>query len=252
MKKLLIFGIILCSLLSCRQKTGNLVWSDEFNYEGLPDETKWNSEEGFVRNNELQFYTRGRIENSVVKNGNLLIIGRKERFNGGEYTSASLDTRDKFFLKYGKIEARMKLPAGQGIRSALWMLGMNMPVAGWPECGEIDIMEHVNNTMEAVGTAQWYNEKPVSSVKSIPCDVTKYHNYAVEWNKDSIRWLIDDMRYHALCIQDSVNSTHEFHKSFYILLNLSIGGDWPKDPDSTTVFPDTLHVDWIRVYRDMN
>ena len=252
MKTQLILAIILITLMSCRQTNTNLVWSDEFNYEGLPDETKWNSEQGFVRNNELQFYTYRRLENSVVKDGNLLIIGRKEPFNGGEYTSASINTRDLFFVKYGKIEARMKLPAGKGIHSAFWMLGMNMPVAGWPECGEIDIMEHINNTMNVVGTAHWNNVTHVSSVNTIPCDVTKFHNYSVEWNKDSIRWLLDDVRFHALCIRDSLNSTHEFHKSFYLLLNLAIGGDWPGDPEPATTFPDTLYVDWIRVYKSPN
>jgi len=130
-------------------------------------------------------------------------------------------------------------------------MGENKPEVNWPRCGEIDIMEHINNTLKLVGTAHWHNEKHVSSGTSIPCDVRQFHSYAVEWDQDSIRWLLDDSRYYAVCIKDSVNSTSEFHKPFYILLNLAIGGNWPKNPDSTTVFPDTVLVDYVRVFRNI-
>ena len=250
MKNLVLLCAILTALLSCTTEKNELIWSDEFNYSGLPDPGKWVNEVGYIRNNELQYYTEQRIENSVVKDGCLMIIARKEPFQDYGYTSASINTLGKFGFMYGRAEARMKLPVGQGIWPAFWMMGTNRPEVGWPRCGEIDIMEHINSTMKLVGTAHWHNEKHVSSGTSIPCDVTEFHNYAVEWDKDSIRWLLDDIRYNAISITDSVDSTHEFHKPFYLLLNLAIGGNWPKNPDSTTVFPDTVYIDWVRVYQN--
>jgi len=251
MKNLIIISVILFMLLACKQQKDNLIWSDEFGYAGLPDSTKWGNEVGYIRNRELQYYTNRRIENSVVKNGHLMLIGIKEPYDSFKYTSASINTLGKFSVKYGKIEARMKLPVGQGMWPAFWMMGENRPEVNWPRCGEIDVMEHINKTLTLVGTAHWHNQKHVSSGGTTPCDVRQFHNYAVEWNQDSIRWLLDDKRYYAVNIKDSINSTAEFHKPFYLLLNLAIGGAWPKAPDSTTVFPDTVFVDYVRVYRNL-
>jgi len=252
MKKIIFIGLILTALLSCKEQKNNLIWSDEFNYTGLPDSTKWGNEVGYIRNNEQQFYTLRRPENSVVQDGYLMLIGRKEPWENYNYTSASINTLGKFSFRYGKVEARMKLPVGQGMWPAFWMMGENKPQVNWPRCGEIDIMEHINSTLKLVGTAHWHNEKHVSSGTSIPCDVSEFHNYSVEWDQDSIRWLLDNKRYYAVCINDSVNSTQEFHKPFYLLLNLAIGGNWPKNPDSTTVFPDTVFVDYVRVFRNFS
>jgi beta-glucanase (GH16 family) len=143
----------------------------------------------------------------------------------------------------------MKLPAGQGMWPAFWMLGQNIHTVGWPACGEIDIMEHINNEGITHGTLHWLNEKHVSSGGTTPCDVTKYHNYSIEWDKESVRLFLDGNKYWEVNIKDGVNSTEEFHKPQYIILNLAIGGDWPKDPDLTTVFPDTMYVDYVRVYQ---
>jgi beta-glucanase (GH16 family) len=249
MKKIIFLCWLLLSLTEVKAQKYSIIWSDDFNYTGLPDSTKWGNEVGFIRNNELQYYTNRRIENSVVKNGNLMIIGRKESYNGANYTSASINTLEKFSFMYGKVEARMKLPVGQGMWPAFWMMGENIKKVGWPRCGEIDIMEHINSTLILVGTAHWHNEKHVSSGSRIPCDVRQYHNYSIEWNQDSLRWLLDNKRYYAVCIKDSINSTAEFHKPFYLLLNLAIGGNWPKNPDATTVFPDTVFVDYVRLFR---
>jgi beta-glucanase (GH16 family) len=227
-----------------------LVWSDEFNYSGLPDTSKWGNEEGFIRNNELQYYTRQRIENSRVVDGSLLVIGRKESYKNAGYTSASLVTDGKSNWTYGKVEARMKLPKGQGMWPAFWMLGQNIHTVGWPKCGEIDIMEHINNENLVHGTIHWDNEKHVSSGGTAPCDVTKFHNYSIEWDKDAIKLFLDGIKYWELNIKDGVNNTEEFHKPHYIIINLAIGGDWPKNPDATTVFPDTVYVDYVRVYQD--
>jgi len=249
MKKLLILFLVLTACNQGKETSWKLVWSDEFNYSGLPDPANWGNEVGFVRNNELQFYTSGRLENSVVQNGNLLIIGRKEQFDSAGYTSASLTTDGKHSWTYGKIEARMKLPKGQGIWPAFWMLGQDIHQVGWPRCGEIDIMEHINNEDILYGTLHWDNGKHVSSGSKIPCTVTKFHNYGVEWDRDSIKWLLDGVRYHSVCIKDSIDSTSEFHKPQYIILNLAIGGDWPKNPDESTQFPDTVYVDYVRTYQ---
>ena len=250
--KIRIFCFLLIMLYGCAQdkeQTWELVWSDEFDYTGLPDSTKWGNEIGFIRNNELQYYTPRRIENSSVENGNLLITGRKEQYDSANYTSASLTTDGKHSWTYGKIDARIKLPKGQGLWPAFWMLGQNIHQVGWPRCGEIDIMEHINNEDILYGTLHWHNEKHVSDGNKTPCDVTQYHNYTVEWDKDSIKWSLDGAKYHVVSIIDSVNSTGELHKPFYIILNLAIGGNWPKDPDETTQFPATVYVDYVRVYQ---
>jgi len=248
MKNIFLTTALSLSLFACTTQKEKMIWSDEFNYSGLPDSVKWGHEVGYIANHEQQYYTYRRIENSIVQDGNLMIIGRKEPYDTFQYTSARINTLGKFSFKYGKVEARMKLPVGQGIWPAFWMMGDNIPQVGWPRCGEIDIMEHINTTMELVGTAHWHNQRHVSSGSTTPCDVTQFHNYAVEWNQDSIRWLLDGNRYYAISIKDSVNSTGEFHQPFFLLLNLAIGGNWPKNPDSTTVFPDTVFVDYVRVF----
>jgi beta-glucanase (GH16 family) len=252
MKTINVIFFLFCLLNCSAQKNEpgwKLVWSDEFNYSGLPDTSNWGNEVGFIRNNELQYYTRQRIENSRVVNGNLLIIGRKESYKNANYTSASLVTDGKHSWTYGKVEARMKLPKGQGMWPAFWMLGQNIHTVGWPECGEIDIMEHINNEDLLHGTVHWFNEKHVSSGGTTTCDVTKYHNYSIEWDPESIKLLLDGNKYWEVNIKNGINSTEEFHKPHYIILNLAIGGDWPKNPDMTTAFPDTVYVDYVRVYQ---
>jgi len=185
-------------------------------------------------------------------NGNLLIIGRKESFKNANYTSASLVTDGKKSWTYGKLEARIKLPKGQGMWPAFWLLGQNIHTVGWPKCGEIDIMEHINNEDLLHGTLHWFDQKHVSSGGTTPCDVTKYHNYSIEWDKEFVRLLLDGQKYWEVNIKDGINSTEEFHSPHYIILNLAIGGDWPKNPDQTTAFPDTMYVDYVRVYQNIS
>jgi len=252
MKRICFVLLLLPCIIQTRAQNWKLVWSDEFNYSGLPDSSKWGNEVGFVRNNELQYYTKQRIENSRVVGGNLLIIGKKEAYKNAKYTSASLVTDGKNSWTYGKIEARMKLPKGQGMWPAFWMLGQNIHSVGWPECGEIDIMEHINNEDLLHGTLHWFNEKHISSGGTTPCDVTKFHNYSIEWDKESVKLMLDGKKYWEVNIKDGINSTEEFHKPHYIILNLAIGGDWPKNPDATTAFPDTMYVDYVRVYQSVN
>lgn len=254
MKKINVLILLICFLGCSAQKhetSWDLVWSDEFNYEGLPDPLNWGYDVGYIANNELQYYTDGRSENAAVTGGNLLIIGRKELYNNSNFTSARLVTDGKNSWTYGKIEARIKLPKGQGMWPAFWMLGQNIHTVGWPACGEIDIMEHINNENILYGTLHWLNGNHVSSGGSTPCDVAQYHNYSVEWDKESVKWLLDGTIYWEVNIKDGINSTEAFHKPQYIILNLAIGGDWPKNPDQTSVFPDTMFVDYVRVYKSV-
>jgi beta-glucanase (GH16 family) len=250
MKKIGIILLLLSYLGQITAQNWKLVWSDEFNYSGLPDTLKWGNEVGFIRNNELQYYTKHRIDNSIVVNGNLLIIGKKEQYKNANYTSASLVTDGKSSWTYGKIDARLKLPKGQGMWPAFWMLGQNIHKVGWPKCGEIDIMEHINNEDILYGTLHWHNEKHVSSGGKTPCDVAQFHNYTIEWDKEAVKWFLDGKKYWEVSVKDSVNSTSEFHKPHYIILNLAIGGEWPKNPDATTLFPDTMLVDYVRIYQN--
>jgi len=231
-----------------------LVWSDEFDYTGLPDASKWGNEVGYIRNNELQYYTDRDIDNQIVRNGNLEITALRESHMGYEYTSASINTLGKASWTYGKIEARMKLPMGQGIWPAFWTLGTNINSVGWPACGEIDIMEHINNETVTYGTAHWAGTKGgrhTSSGGSFgPIDVTQYHVYSMVWNSKTITWYVDDIKYHQVNIEGGVNGTSELHQPQYILLNLAIGGNWPGSPDATTVFPATYFIDYVRVYEN--
>jgi beta-glucanase (GH16 family) len=247
MTKALILFLLICGLNATKAQTWNLIWSDEFSADGLPDTANWGNEVGFLRNNELQYYTDKRIENAKIENGNLLIIGRKELYDTAEYTSASLSTDGKHSWTYGKIEARMKLPKGQGMWPAFWMLGQNIQQVDWPDCGEIDIMEHINAEDKLYGTMHWNNRDHKSYGCNIPCTVAQYHDYSIIWDSESIKWYLDGIQYCEGNIKNNKRSTSEFHKPMYLILNLAIGGDWPGNPDVATQFPDTVFVDYVRV-----
>ena len=247
-KKILIL-LLLAFSFQVQAQTWKLLWSDEFNYTGLPDSTKWVNEVGFIRNNELQYYTFRRLENCKVEHGALLIIGKKENYQSAAYTSASLTTDGKYSWTYGKIEARIKLPNQQGMWPAFWLLGQDRHQVGWPKCGEVDIMEHINNENVNHGTMHWDHNGAVSSGGIVQCDMHQYHVYSLEWDKQSMVWLVDGTPFWKENITDSINSTEEFHKPVYIILNLAIGGSWAGIPDSTTIFPDTMCVDYVRVYQ---
>jgi beta-glucanase (GH16 family) len=232
--------------------TYNLVWSDEFSGNSL-NKSNWVCETGTGSggwgNNELEYYT-DRTDNVRVEDGNLIIEAKKESYNGMNYTSGRIKTQGLQQFTYGKIEAKIKLPAGQGIWPACWMLGANMPEVSWPKCGEIDIMEHVNNVAGINGTIHWdTNGYAYYGGVSSSIDVTQYHVYSVEWNKESIKWFIDGEQYWESNIKDSINGTDEFHKPFFILLNLAVGGNWPGSPDASTQFPAQMCVDYVRVYQ---
>ncbi len=243
-------------------QTFKLVWSDEFNGTGTPDPSKWDYELGYIRNNELQYYTKS-TDNARQFNGNLEITVRKEQIKGTkegkaetfEYSSGSVITLNKADWTYGKIEGRFKMPQGKGLWACFWTLGSNITEIGWPKCGEIDIFEHINSENLIHGTAHWANDsaKHVGKGGDSPkVDVTQWHNYSIVWTPGSIKWYVDDVQFHEVSILDGVNSTQEFHKPHYILINLPIGGSWPGSPDATTVLPVTMYCDYIRVYETVS
>ena len=254
MRQVLCFGILIMIIMPfgfCDAQT--LVWSDEFDYTGLPDANKWGNEVGYIRNNELQYYTDRDIDNQVVRNGYLEITGLNESFGGYNYTSASINTKNSFNFTYGTIEARMKLPQGQGLWPAFWLLGANINQVGWPSCGEIDIMEHINTHDYITGTAHWSDNTANSHQQDqgyYTVDVTQWHTYSIVWDENNITWYVDGNQYHQKSILNSPDGTEELHKPQYILLNLAIGGSWPGVPDETTVFPATMYVDYVRVYQN--
>lgn len=250
-----------------------LVWSDEFDKPGLPDPAKWNYEEGFVRNNEAQYYTRARSENARVENGMLIIEARKEKMQnaaydasapGGsrrgradaEYTSASLTTRGKAGWTYGRIEVRAKLPPGRGTWPAIWTLGTNSSRVGWPACGEIDIMEFVGfepGVIHAnIHTRKYNHVKKTGkgSQISIPDASEQFHIYALEWDKDRMDFFVDDKKYFTYTNEASGTDAWPYDQDQYLILNLAIGGAWggAKGIDDSC-FPQRYYIDYVRVYQ---
>jgi beta-glucanase (GH16 family) len=224
-----------------------LVWSDDFT-NGIGSDWVFETGNGSSGwgNNELEYY---RQENATVSNGELVITAKKESYGGFNYTSARMKTQGKKSWTYGKVEARIKLSMGQGIWPAFWMLGDNISSVNWPACGEIDIMEHINSESQIHTTIHWDQNGHVSYGGPATVDVTQYHVYAIEWNTSAIKWYVDGSQCFEANILDNINGTEEFHRPFFILLNLAVGGAWPGNPDSSTVFPATMYVDYVRVYQ---
>lgn len=246
--------LLILFLFACFQGKAQfteLIWSDEFN-DATINPTNWVFEIGNNNgwgNNELEYYTN-RPVNATTKDGNLMIIARKENYGGKSYTSARMKTQGKREFTYGKIEARIKAPVGQGIWPAFWTLGANINQSGvgWPKCGEIDILEHVSNSPTVHGTIHWDSNGHAEYGGKTINDVTQFHVYGIEWDAKAIKWFVDGKKFHEASIANNVNSTHEFHLPHFLILNLAVGGRWPGNPDATTVFPDTLFVDYVRVY----
>ena len=270
---LLIPGLILLlSALATSQATNSqappgwkLVWSDEFNApDGSPVDTlKWVSETGGNGwgNDELEYYTT-RPQNAVQQGGNLVVKAIEEKYTGADsvtrdYTSARLKSQGKFSQKYGRFEARIKIPRGQGIWPAFWMLGDDIDKRGWPKCGEIDIMENIGKEPALVhGTIHgpgYSGDKGISSSYALPNDqhfADDFHVYAVEWEKKAIRFYVDDHLYATRTLADLPKKAKwVYQHKFFILLNVAVGGGWPGNPDSTSVFPQSMLVDYVRVYR---
>jgi beta-glucanase (GH16 family) len=237
----------------------DLVWSDEFNHDGLPDPTKWDNEVGFVRNHESQYYTRARKANARVEHGVLIIECRKERFSvkSGkpvEYTSASLFTKYAESFCYGRIEVRAKLPQGKGVWPAIWTLGNEMSKVGWPACGEIDIMEFVGKEPNSIyGTVHYaVDGKHQMDHKGFQTGrpVEGFHVYAIEWFPDRIDFFFDDTKYHTVLLDKAgYGADNPFRKPHKLIINFALGGIWGGDVDDT-VLPQKFLIDYVRIYKN--
>jgi beta-glucanase (GH16 family) len=232
--------------LSPDESAWNLVWAEEFLGNSLNMDT-WNFDLGDHGwgNNEWQNYTNSPL-NHQVSAGSLKITARHQ---GGEnYSSARITTRNKFEFQYGKVEARIKVPIGQGIWPAFWMLGANFQAVGWPQCGEIDIMEHVNNEPLTHAAKHWNLPGHTYETSNMPFQVNEFHKYGLIWNEVGVTYLVNDRPFFYLPFSENDNTAAIFQKPFYFLLNVAVGGNWPGYPDGTATFPATMEVQNIRVY----
>lgn len=238
-------------------KTYQLVWSDEFDKDGLPDNTKWGYDVGGNGwgNNELEYYTNARSENARVVNGNLIIEARKENFSGKNYTSARLLTKGKAQWTYGKFDIRAKLPKGTGMWPAIWMLSANDPLH-WPDDGELDIMEEVGFNQNVIyGTAhnKLYNgangqQKGGNTV--VPDADNSFHVYSIEWTNDRVIWSVDNVQYFTYFDPGLGFGGWPYANDFFMILNIAVGGNWggQKGVDDS-IFPQQMLIDYVRVYQ---
>ncbi len=254
------------ALLSCEtddQQTvarfTELTLSEEFDTDGQPNASIWGYDIGTGENGwgnqELQYYT-DRPENVNVQNGVLLITAREESFEGSSYTSARLVTKDKFEQRYGRFEARIRLPYGQGIWPAFWMLGADIDENPWPGAGEIDIMEYRGqNPTLLIGSVHgpgYSGGDAISKEYSLVNDRfdTGFHIFGIEWGPEYVNFYVDDVLYNQITPED-VTGTWVFNKPFYILMNLAVGGTFVGSPNEETEFPQTMLVDYVRVYKEL-
>lgn len=242
--------------------TYQLVWADEFDGSNgsAPDATKWAIQTGGGGwgNNELESYT-ARPSNAQVSGGNLIITAIKEDYTGTDgiarhYTSARLQTKRLFSQQYGRFEARIQVPKGQGMWPAFWMLGSNIDRVGYPACGELDVMEVIGRKPRTVyGTihAPGYVDAGIGGSTLVASDLSlAFHTYGVEWTPNRVTWTLDGKAYFpALRSRLKRGQRWAFDHPFYILLNLAVGGSWPGPPNSGTQFPAQMLIDWIRVYQ---
>ena len=263
-------GFLYCLLLlACNivlaQKASfkKLVWSDEFNYTGLPDSSKWGYDEGNGcpencgwGNNELQFYTNNRLQNARVENGKLIIEARKENFSGAPYTSSRLISKNKGDWKYGRLEISAKIPAGKGMWPAIWMLPTSWDYGKWPHSGEIDIMENVgywpDSVFGTIHTGAYNGMKGTQKTKGVKRgDLSKvFHVYAVEWTAETISFFIDNKKYHVFTNEHTGSEAWPFDKTFHLLMNIAVGGNWGgKFGVDDRIFPQKLEIDYVRVYQ---
>ena len=264
-------GIILlasaCSLAQASQAAApawKLVWSDGFNGPNgsAVDASKWVADTGGGGwgNDELEYYT-SRLENASQREGNLVIKVRQEKYTGPDgvtrnYTSARLKSQGKFSQAYGRFEARIKIPRGQGIWPAFWMLGDDIDKPGWPACGEIDIMENIGKEPALVhGTIHgpgYSGANGIGAAYALPSDLRftdDFHIFAVEWEPNEIRFYVDEHLYETRTPDELPKGAKwVYDHPFFLLLNVAVGGPWPGSPDASTVFPQTMLVDYVRVY----
>lgn len=233
-----------------------LVWSDEFDKPGLPDLKNWTYEEGYIRNDEKQFYTKGRKENARVEDGHLIIECRKDNFEGKPITSASLTTQGKHSLKYGRIEARAKIPTGKGTWPAFWTLGESIGTAGWPKCGEIDILENVGYNPKSIHanihTGAYNHTIGTGKGSNIEVEAPwkEFHVYAVDWYPDRLEFFFDDTRYFVYKKTSSEHDIWPFDDNHYLIVNFAFGGAWGGAQGvDESILPQKYIVDYVRYYK---
>ena len=250
------FGFVLALCLAATSSAADLhlVWSDEFDgpQGAAPDSKKWTYDLGSNGwgNRELENYTNRRDNSFLDGEGHLVIRALKE--NGG-YTSARLKTSGLYAFAYGKVAARIKLPKGQGIWPAFWMLGDDEKTVGWPKCGEIDIMEFIGKLPSTVHFTihgpGYSGGKAIGKAVDLP-ERDAFHTYGLEWEPDKLVFLLDDQPVRTLTPADLPAGTKSvYDHPHFLLLNLAVGGAWPGNPDQTTVFPQDYVIDWVRVWQ---
>ena len=235
-----------------------LVWSDEFEYTGLPDTNKWGYEVGYIRNKELQYYTDSRLKNARVEDGKLVIEAHKESYKGMDYTSASVISQNKGDWLYGRVEVRAKLPEGKGIWPALWMLPTDRAKYGWPKGGEIDIMEmvgfepkRVHSTVHTYDT--YVNKKTEGQSKSIELETPQsdFHLYAVEWYPDRLDFYVDAKKLLSYPKKEDTLEFWPFREKFYLIMNIAYGGAWGAQKGiAPECLPQRMEIDYVRVYEE--
>ncbi|TMI89943.1 MAG: glycoside hydrolase family 16 protein [Bacteroidetes bacterium] len=233
------------------------VWSDEFDYTGLPDSTKWNYDVGGNGwgNNELEFYTQKRVENARVENGNLVIEARKESWQGMNYTSARLLTKNKGDWQYGKVEVRARLPRGRGTWPAIWMLGSTTPLK-WPDDGEIDIMEHVGFDQGVIHGSihckkyNWVSGTQKTATITIPNCSDSFHVYTVEWDNSLMKISVDSSQYLTFVNEHTGYDAWPFDNKMFLILNIAVGGNWGGQQGvDDTIWPQKMEIDYVRVWQ---
>ncbi len=235
-----------------------LVWSDEFNYEGLPDSTKWSFNTGGHGwgNNERQFYTDKRKDNVQVQDGKLIIRAIKEEYKNSKFTSARLTTRNKGDWKYGRVEVKAKLPKGRGIWPAIWMMPSRSEYGSWPKSGEIDIMENVGYLPDSVyATVHTDSYNHVIGTQRtrglLITDLsTAFHVYTLQWKENKISIAIDGEVYFNFDNNKTGSAAWPFDKEFFLILNIAVGGNWGgKKGVDESIFPQAMEIDYVRVYQ---
>jgi len=238
---------------------GEIVWHEEFDGPAgaAPDPSVWSHETGAGGwgNDELQTYTDSRDNSALDGNGNLVITARREP--DGRYTSARLVTQRRVEISYGRVEARIRVPSGRGVWPAFWMLGAGLGAVPWPDCGEIDVMEVIGHEPHVVhGTVHGPGYAGPSGITASHADprgsslADAFHDYAVRWRPGQITWSVDGTDFHEVT-RDRVGAERwVFDQPFFLLINVAVGGGWPGDPDDSTVFPQRMTVDHVRVHAD--
>ncbi len=265
---LLIATALSCLLQSTRQAERysggrRLVWADEFDYTGLPDREKWSYDVGGHGwgNKELQFYTDRRKENARVENGLLIIEARRDHWRGHEYTSARLVSKTKGDWTYGRFEIRAKLPTGRGAWPAVWMLPTDWKYGGWPNSGEIDIMEQVGYEPRmvhaSVHTKAYHHliNTQRTAKTTVENATTEFNVYAVEWTHEEIRGYVNDRHYFTFKNERLTNTAADyrqwpFDRPFHLLLNIAVGGTWGGSRGvDQSIWPQRMEIDYVRVYQ---